>query len=126
MLLYYLTYFFLIVVQGHHTSAYDHDEIISLSTVLGAQLLFDTEVLDQFSENEDFTTLIWSKGIHNQQPLVDGFLVSPSSRFQLIDRTKLFITHTSIGDEGFYTLNIQTHGDPLTTYLFHVSRIHSN
>lgn len=122
MLLYYLTYFFLIVVRG----AYDHQRIVSLSAVLGAQLLFDAEILNQFNENEDLIVLIWSKGIHHQPPAVDDSLISSSSRFQLKNRTKLFITYTSIGDEGFYTLNIQTHGNLLTTYLFHVSSMDSN
>lgn len=116
MLFYYLAYFLLFVVQ-----AYEHENIISISAVLGARVLFDTEAFDQFSEYEDSTTIIWSKGFAHRK-----VLISSSSRFSVINATKLLITHTLIGDEGFYTLEIQADENPSIEYLFHVSWIQLN
>ena len=123
MLFYYLVYFLLFIVQD---SAYDHANIISISAVFGARLLFDAEMLDQFSENEDSSTIIWSKGVADQKSVIEDALISCSSRFHIINGTKLLIIHTSIGDEGFYTLEIQNNENPPTEYLFHVSWIQFN
>lgn len=120
MLFYYLAYFLLFIAQEN---AYDHENIVSISTVLGTQLLFDTEVLKQFNENADFSTITWSKGITNRKSLIYDSLTSSSSRFHIINRTKLFIAHTRLGDEGFYTLEIHHDENPSTEYLFHVSTI---
>ena len=129
MLLNYLTYLLLIVLQliiaeHHRPFIYNHDTIVSISSMLGTQLVFGTEVI-----NEDFKTIDWYKGITDLKPLVDSvglivdFIVPTQSHYHIVNRTKLLIEQTLIGDEGFYTLKIQTELNTYKQYLYHVSLI---
>jgi hypothetical protein len=97
----------------------NHDNIISISLVLGTPLIFNTEILDKLIDDEGFKKIIWYKGISDLQPIINSH-GSSQSRFQIVNQTKLLITHTFIGDEGFYTLKIQTKLNINKQYHYHV------
>jgi len=112
----------LIIGEYHRVVTNNDDNIISISSVLGTRLLFNAEILDKLIDDEDSKTIVWYKGITNLKSLVNshGLLTSNQSRYHLINRTKLLITKTFIGDEGFYTLKIQIEPNIYKQYLFHV------
>jgi hypothetical protein len=110
----------LIIAEYHRVVTNNHDNIISISSVLGTRLLFNGEILDKLTDDEDSKSIVWYKGITNLKSLVNS---SNQSRYYLINQTKLLITKTFIGDEGFYTLKIQTKSNIYKQYLFHVNFI---
>jgi len=115
----------LIIAEYHRVVTNNHDNIISISSVLGTQLLFNAEIFDKLTDDEDSKPIVWYKGITNLKLLVNSHSLSTSnqSRYYLINQTKLLITKTFIGDEGFYTLKIQTKPNIYKQYLFHVNFI---
>jgi len=108
--------------EHHRVVTNNHDNIISISSLLGTRLLFNAEILDKLTDDEDSKPIVWYKGITNLKSLVNshGLSISNQSRYHLINQTKLLITKTFIGDEGFYTLKIQTESNIYKQYLFHV------
>jgi len=119
----------LIIAEHHRVITNKHDNIISISSVLGTRLLFDAEILDQRTDGEGLKTIFWYKGITDLKPLVNSHSLSIDVtvpiqlRYHLVNRTKLLIKQTLIGDEGFYTLKIQTEPNIYKQYLFHVNFI---
>lgn len=89
-------------------------EIISLSSVLNTSLIFNTEILD----NHQWEVIFWFKGKTNDQLLIDTSRIN--SRYGVINRTKLYIKQTLLGDEGYYTLKIQTKTKSFKEYFYHV------
>jgi hypothetical protein len=113
----------LIIVEHQHAVAHNHDNIISISSVLGTQLLLNTELLDQRTDNEVSKAIVWYKGINDLKPLIASRDLSvniPQSRYHIVNRTNLLIAQTFIGDEGFYTLKIRTEPNISKQYLYHV------
>lgn len=130
MLVYYLIHLLFIVLKSiiaerHRAVTSNHENIISISSVLGTSLIFNTEILDKFTNDEDSKTILWYKGI-NDLKLIRNSHDSSRSRFQIVNRTKLLITQTFIGDEGFYTLKIQSKRNIYNQYLYHVGLIQFN
>jgi hypothetical protein len=119
----------LIVAEHQRTITYNHDNIISISSVLGTRLIFNVEILDELISNDDPKTIVWYKGSNDLKPLINftGLLADVTvpihSRYHLVNRTKLIIEQTSIGDEGFYTLKIQIKTNVYKQYLYHVGFI---
>jgi hypothetical protein len=124
------------VVEHHRPIIANHDTIISISSVLGTRLTFNVKVLNELIDGENPKTIIWYKGIIDLKPLISNsiplpysngllvnFPVPAQSRYRLVNQTKLNIEQTMIGDEGFYTLRIQTDSNTYAHYLYHVSFI---
>lgn len=114
----------LILAEHHHTVG----NIISISSIINTSLVFNDEIFDKIINNDVFKTIIWYKGITNLKLLIDShslLLSSNQSRYYLQNQTKLCIKQTSIGDEGFYTLKLQTKSNKSKRYLFHVNLIKS-
>jgi hypothetical protein len=115
-----------VIIAKHHHGV---TNIISISSILGTQLLFNAEILDKLVDDENSKTIVWYKGITDLKPLVNShslsvnFTISIQSRYYIVNRTKLVIKQTSIGDQGFYTLKVQTEPNISKRYLFHVSFI---
>lgn len=105
-----------LIIAEHHSVV---TNIISISAIVGRELLFNDEILEN---DENSKPIVWYKGITNLKLLINSYGLSvnlPSSsqsRYYLVNRTKLLIKQTLIGDEGFYTLKIQT-----KSYIFHVN-----
>ncbi|CAF0739214.1 unnamed protein product [Rotaria sordida] len=107
----------LIIAEHYNTVLNNHDNIILISSVLGTQLIFNVEEINEVIDDENLKTIFWYKGIINLKPL---YIISNRSRYHIINRTKLIIEQVSIGDEGFYTLKIQTKLNTYKQYLYHV------
>ncbi|CAF0745801.1 unnamed protein product [Rotaria sp. Silwood1] len=88
-----------------------------VSSVLGTRLIFNIDRIDELTDGESLRTIFWYKGIIDLKPL---YTFANQSRYHIINRTKLLIKKTSIGDEGFYTLKIQTKLNTYKQYLYHV------
>jgi hypothetical protein len=121
MLLNYLILLLLlfVITEHHRVVTTDHDKVISISSVLGAQLILNTEVLNEL-EN-----IVWYKGINDLKLLISNsvsldFTVQNQSRYHIVNQTKLLIEQTLIGDEGYYTLKIKNQSKNLKQYLYHV------
>lgn len=137
MLLDYWTIFLLIIVClviAEHHNTNNHDHIISISSVFGTQLLLNTEESDISIEDENLGTVSWFKGIFDLKLLISNSkssinsndlsvekdTLSNISHYRIINRTKLSIEQTLIGDEGFYTLKIRTELNTYRQYTYHV------
>jgi hypothetical protein len=120
MLLNYRIPFLLIVFKLINAEHY-HDDIISISSVLGTRLIFNVEIFD-----EDLQIVFWYKGSTDLKPLINStglsvnFTIPTRSRYYIVNQTRLIIEQTLIGDEGFYTLKIRTKPNIYKQYLYHV------
>ncbi|CAF1014783.1 unnamed protein product [Adineta steineri] len=112
----------LTIAKHHHVAITDHNTIISISSILGTQLIFNVDTFNELRDGNSSKTISWYKGITNLKPLISNS-VSIQSRYKLINQTKLTIEQTLIGDEGFYTLKIQTDINISKHYLYHVKSI---
>ena len=127
MLFNYLLYLLLILLKfitaEHHRRAIsNYDNIIPLSSVLGTSLLFNLERFERSTDNEHRRFISWYKGITNLKLLISNNIsVSTQSRYSLLNQTNLLIKQTIKGDEGFYTLKIQTKSNLPKDYFCHVS-----
>ncbi|CAF1071414.1 unnamed protein product [Adineta steineri] len=109
----------LTIAKHHDVAITDHNTIISISSILGTQLIFNVDTFNELRDGNSSKTISWYKGITNLKPLISNS-VSIQSRYKLINQTKLIIEQTLIGDEGFYTLKIQTDINISKHYLYHV------
>ncbi|UJR33073.1 hypothetical protein I4U23_020532 [Adineta vaga] len=138
-LLFLLILFKLITAKYYHPSIKNSDTITSISSFLGARLLFNLDVINEFIKNDHSKTITWYKGIGdlkqsiaNLVPFINPYKLSRdvptliSPRYFLIDQTKLLIEQTLIGDEGFYTLEIRINSNISKYYLYHVILLTQN
>ena len=110
----------LIIAENHRGITYNHDNVISISAVLGQRLIIYGEVSNKLIINEEYKTIVWYKGSTSLS--IDSNISRPS-RYSIINQTKLLIEQTLIGDEGFYTLKIQTKSNIYKQYLCHVGSL---
>ncbi|CAF2852483.1 unnamed protein product [Rotaria sp. Silwood2] len=113
-----LNFLNLIIANHYSTILNNHDNIRLISSVLGTRLIFNVDGVNEITiDGESVKTIFWYKGIIDLKPL---YIVPNRSRYHIINRTKLLIEQTSIGDEGFYTLKIQTKLNSYKQYFYHV------
>ena len=128
-----ISFLHLIIAKHSHVVAYNHDNIISIASVLGTRLIFNTKEINEQTSGKNLEVILWYKGIIDLEPLISSSVplisstnlsidssIPNQSRYHIINRTKLTIEQTLIGDEGFYTLKIQTRSNIYERYLYHV------
>jgi len=121
MLLNYLISLLLITLKLSNAK-YHYDNTISISSILGTQLIFNVEISDELRVDEILQTIIWYKGRTDLKLLINS-TDSHQSRYHLVNHTNLLIDQTLIGDEGFYTLKIKIKPNIYKQYLYHVGSI---
>ena len=117
----------LVTGQYSYLPIQDTDPVIPLSAVLGAQLVFN---LDEIIELNYSKTITWYKGAGDLKRAIltpvrstQSHSVPISSRYAIVNQTKLLILQTLVGDEGFYTLEIKTNLKNFEYYFYHVRSI---
>ncbi|CAF1485921.1 unnamed protein product [Adineta ricciae] len=110
--------------QYSHLASQNSDLVISLSAVLGAQLVFN---LDKIIELNDSKNITWYKGGDDLKRAIftlvrstHSYIVPISSRYVIVNQTKLLILRTLVGDEGFYTFEIKINSKNSEYYFYHV------
>ena len=118
----YLIFLLIATSTSDRSSIDDFRETISLSSVTGSSLIFQSNLIDFKSAKK----LSWYRGRTHLERIeiipsdVQKISSKSSSHYRLLNETFLFIERTARGDEGFYTLKLFITSTKISNYLFHV------